>query len=83
MKALLAAAVAVAALLLFSLDLGTGQITGLNIGTAAALGVAGTICIITMLFFSFAYYYFVCLNIINICCLPLLFFSLSCFRGLD
>jgi hypothetical protein len=43
MKALLAAAVAVAALLLFSLDLGTGQITGLNIGTAAALGVAGTI----------------------------------------
>ncbi len=37
-----AAAVAVAVLVIFNLDSGAGQISGLNLGTAAALGVAGS-----------------------------------------
>ena len=37
-----AAAVAVAVLVIFNLDGGAGQISGLNLGTAAALGVAGS-----------------------------------------
>ena len=41
MRVLLPAVTAVVALLVLSLDSGQGQISGLNIGTAAALGVAG------------------------------------------